>query len=355
MFAARQNFMPFGTSIVPPTPTSYGDFIGINYTGYKVAISGDGYLAAAITDSSGNGTVVGYNGTNWQAIGATTYSTRSIAISENGLIRVSGEPIANTVRISNGIIITAPLGLAFSFGDAVDLNNDGSRCIIAGYNGPISSIFNIYIYDNGVLVGQINDAGTTASEIFGSDIAISNDGQYIAAPIGMQGVNIFRNINGVWTKIYSSPDNYLFFHRSLNRVAFSGDGKILATGGSWVYGINQNTVTVLQSGATGNTSPSDLITAVDVNYDGSRIVYSTAGTNINVNPGILGSASLYIRTGTNTWKFNRALLPDPNWVVRGTMYGMDIAIDNYGDTVIIGAKDYDEPNSHTGRFVIFNI
>lgn len=183
--------------------------------------------------------------------------------------------------------ITSPsLATSALFGFSVDATDDGTRIII-GQPGPAGSVGYAFIYlQSGSawnLEAAISDAVIDSN--FGSDVAISGDGNYaiIGAP-GLGRAYIYQRSGSIWSNVLTT--------------AGAGDS---------------------------------VGTSVDINQDGTWAVIG-APTYSGIDPNA-GAAYVYTRSGA-TWSLQNSFLASP---AKGTSrFGTSVRIDDAGDQLVFG-------------------
>ncbi len=236
-------------------------------TGYSVSLSDDGTVLAVGTpyDGNGAGTVSIYKNTSnvWTKIGTSIFGDAvdannglSVSLSNDGNIVAIGAPGNDSnaaynqrghVRIFRNVgnvwtqvggTINGLTNYGFS-GWNVSLSDDGTVVAIGAFNDQGGSV---RIYKNNSNVwNQIGSVikGEVGSQDFGVSVSISGDGSIVAiggshntAATNYKGrVSIYRNIANVWTQIGANIDGAPL-SGSGTSVSLSNDGSMVAIGGT---------------------------------------------------------------------------------------------------------------------------
>ena len=246
------------------------------------------------------------------------------------------------------------------FGNSVDISGDGNTAIVGAIyeDTGASAAGAAYIFTRSGTTwtqqAKIQASDKQASDIFGSSVAISEDGN--TAIVGAVGEDtggssagaayIFRRSGTTWTqqqKIQSSDKQAGdFFGRS---VAISDDGNTTivgadgeSTGGSeagaaYIFAWFGTSWTQQQKIQASDKQASDLFgNSVDISGDGNTAIVGsyyedTGGTNT-------GAAYIFTQSGA-TWseqqKIQRSTTQFVNW------FGYSVAISEDGNTAIVGA------------------
>ena len=292
---------------------------------------------------------------------------------------------------------TLAVGARYENSNATGINGDDS-------NNSAADAGAVYIYVNtdGVWTQQayIKASNTQASDLFGTYVSLSDDGNTLAVGAtgedsNSTGVNgfqfnnstssagaayVFVRTDTTWTQqAYvkaSNPDAFDNFGRV---VSLSGDGKNLAVGASDedsdANGINGNQLDNTASGAGAvymfvrngstwsqqayikatNSDASDSFgeTAIEMSTDGNTLVIAADGEDSNatgINGNQLdnsyvgaGAVYVYIRIGT-TWLF-QAYIKASN-TDSGDDFGEDLGLSDDGSVLVVGA--WDEDSNATG-------
>lgn len=169
------------------------------------------------------------------------------------------------------------------FGASTDITDDGQKVIIGAYGNDESGVDAGYVQVYELVGGswtQIggNVLGEAADDAFGSDVAISGDGNYISVGGRLNDDGGFNtghvrnysmNSENTWTQIGEDIDGIAAGNRFGNSVDLSYDGNFLVIGSpfnnnengqfagySVVYSICQNTTNISVTACDSYTSPS---------------------------------------------------------------------------------------------------
>lgn len=248
-----------------------------DFFGTSVSISADGTkIASGGQNGNGYAKVFALNGANWEIIGqkidgeaSNDYFGSSLSLSSDGnVLAVSGrnnavngsatghvrvfENVANNWnQIGNDIDGTAQ---GNAFGSTIALSGNGNRVIVSaplnGENGTNAGQVKVFERNSNswTQIGQ-NINGQTATDQFGSNVAINYDGTIIAISStnnDSNGTNsgqikIYRELNSNnWTQI-GNDINGNQFENFGNGLSLSSDGNTLAAS-SIFYNSNRGIV-----------------------------------------------------------------------------------------------------------------
>ena len=299
--------------------------------GWPVSLSSDGSrLAIGADNNDGGGIDAGhvrifeYNGANWVQLGSD----------------IDGEAAGD------------------KSGYTVSLSGDGNRVAIGGrYNddgGNQAGYIRVFEYNgaNWVQLGSDID-GEAAGDVFGSSVAIDEDGSHFAA--GAAGnddggnnaghVRIFEYNGNNWVQVGSDIDGEAANDRSGEAVSIDSDGDRVAIGapGNDGSGNNAGHVRIFEynganwvqvgsdiDGETANDVSSEL-GSIAMDSDGDYVVIGAYGNDGGGNNA--GHARVY-KYENNSWS---AVGYDIEGEAAGDQSGFSVAIDSDGDRVIIGA------------------
>lgn len=236
---------------------AFGSSISLSKDGLVLAISSQNSNTNGM--SSGHVRVYNYISGNWKQIGndingesAYNYSGGSISLSSNGKIIAIGAVGNNDNGISSGHVrvyenilgVWQQLGIDIDgeaagdmSGSSVSLSSDGSTVAIGAYhnsgNAKYSGHVRVYKYILGVWTQIGNDIdGDSANDFSGHSVSLSSDGSIVAigaTTVDKAGyVSVYKNNNGVWTKLGTNIEGEQLTDRSGYDVSLSEHGNILA-------------------------------------------------------------------------------------------------------------------------------
>jgi len=310
--------------------TAASDYIG-NYFGSAVALSGDGSTLA-----------VGASFTTFNQGKAYVYTRSGSTVT---LIATLAGPAATNYD---------------RFGYAVALSGDGSTLAVGAYltSGGQGKT---HLYSRSgstvTLIATLSDPAATIYDYFGSAVALSTDGSTLAVgAIGTSGEGaayVYTRSDSTFTLIATLADPGITASDYFgSAVALSGDGSTLAVGASfttfnqgkaYLYTRSGSTFTLIATLADPAAPNGDEFgISVALSGDGSALAVGAFLTNSQQ-----GAAYLYSHSGTTVTLI--ATLSDPAATIYD-YFGSAVALSADGSTVAVSARN---TNSGQGRVYIF--
>ncbi len=243
-------------------------------------------------------------------------------------------------------------------GSSVAMSNDGSTVIVGAPrndgNGDIAGHARIFRWDGSAWnqVGADID-GATATELMGSAVAMSSDGNTVGvgAPGGSGQARVYTWDGITWTQvgadIAGSP-----FDVSGTAVAMSSDGNTVIVGAtsareSRVYRYDGSAW--MQMGATIEDEAALSGWSVAMSSDGDTVAIGTLGADTN---GAFTGRTRVFNFDGSAWL---QVGSDINGESGGDQFGMSVAVDSSGDTVVIGAPLSDAKGADAGRTSVYRL
>lgn len=213
-----------------------------------------------------------------------------------------------------------------NFGVACDMSGDGTITVFGapfedGATNATNSSGAVYVFENGTEVAVLRASDSSASDTFGMDVAISNDGSTIAVGSPQRSSGGTYNTDGA-VYVYERPTNGWATTSSedarLTNTA-SSNGENL--GRSVIISDNGDTIVAARSGAQGGTAP-------NVVHVYERPTNGWANTSSNV-----------ILSATNGQYADA--------------FGAGLAISGDGSVIAIGAPDEDTTQTSSGTVYVY--
>lgn len=304
----------------------------------------------------------------------------SVAVSGDGKTIVAGEPWANNgkgkVHIfteANGIwsevavLTDVNNGDNSYFGNAVDVNSDGTVIVIGANCGTNSKTTNggiVYIYRKETsaynLKYKVDTDSTEPNQNFGYSLSLSSDGQTLLAcsfiSLNAGTGYIFNLGTSTYTKV--ELEDFINSGNGFgSKCKISGDGTFGIVGASLsgtvhLYRKVGPTSWTKEKAVTSPTgqSSSGFGNSVSTNVDGTLFVTGAINESVGAVTAS-GNSYLFTRTGT-VWDNGVAISPsDP---VSGLEFGRSIDIDSTGTVIAVGAANYVDGSSATGAVYVFD-
>jgi hypothetical protein len=263
-------------------------------TNYKYSINGGAYIAFNPAVTSSPVLITGL--TN-----GTTYSIKLRAVNNVGdgieSSAVSVIPIVSIINIWTQMGDDINGEAAFdNSGYSVSLSADGSIVAIGALyndgNGSNSGHVRVYKNINGVWTKVGEDInGEAAADNSGSSVSLSADGSTVAIGaiyndgngVDSGHVRVYKNINSVWTQIGQDINGEAAYDNSGNSVSLSADGSTVAIGAPGNGTTNKGHVRVYKySGTQWNKLGQDIDGEAADDYSGISVSLSADGSTVAI-------------------------------------------------------------------------
>ena len=378
-----------------------------DYFGYSVSSSSDGnriIVGAYLEDVGGSASGAAYiftrSGTTWsqeQKIYATDragsdYFGWSVDISADGTYAIVGARLedaggtdagaayifsrSGTTWTQEAKIIASNAGASDYFGYAVSIDSDGNTAIVGAPNEDTGGgdAGSAYIFTrSGTTWSQeakIVASDDQASDKFGEDVSISNDGNtaVVGAPnedttaSNAGSVYIFTRSGSTWSqeaKIQASDAQGSDFFGKYVRVSGDGDNIIsgayledeAADGAGAAYIFTRSGTTWSQEAkltASDGAAFDYFGISVGISSDGDTAIVGAAYEDTVPNDS--GAAYVFTRSGT-TWTEQDQLLASN--AGSNDKFGVAVSMSGDGSTAIVGANEEDTTASNAGSVYVF--
>jgi len=378
-----------------------------DYFGYSVSSSSDGnriIVGAYLEDVGGGESGAAYiftrSGTTWseeQKIYATDragsdYFGWSVDISADGTYAIVGARLedaggtdagaayifsrSGTTWTQEAKIIASNAGASDYFGYAVSIDSDGNTAIVGAPNEDTGGgdAGSAYIFTrSGTTWSQeakIVASDDQASDKFGEDVSISNDGNtaVVGAPnedttaSNAGSVYVFTRSGSTWSqeaKIQASDAQGSDFFGKYVRVSGDGDNIIsgayledeAADGAGAAYIFTRSGTTWSQEAkltASDGASFDYFGVSVGISSDGDTAIVGAAYEDTVPNDS--GAAYVFTRSGT-TWTEQDQLLASN--AGSNDKFGVAVSMSGDGSTAIVGANEEDTTASNAGSVYVF--
>jgi len=383
------------------------DAAATDYFGYSVSSSSDGnriIVGAYLEDVGGSASGAAYiftrSGTTWseeQKIYATDragsdYFGWSVDISADGTYAIVGARLedaggtdagaayifsrSGTTWTQEAKIIASNAGASDYFGYAVSIDSDGNTAIVGAPNEDTGGgdAGSAYIFTrSGTTWSQeakIVASDDQASDKFGEDVSISNDGNtaVVGAPnedttaSNAGSVYIFTRSGSTWSqeaKIQASDAQGSDFFGKYVRVSGDGDNIIsgayledeAADGAGAAYIFTRSGTTWSQEAkltASDGAAFDYFGISVGISSDGDTAIVGAAYEDTVPNDS--GAAYVFTRSGT-TWTEQDQLLASN--AGSNDKFGVAVSMSGDGSTAIVGANEEDTTASNAGSVYVF--
>eukprot|EP00980_Cylindrotheca_fusiformis_P025307 scaffold13475_cov103-Cylindrotheca_fusiformis.AAC.4 len=381
--------------------------------GFAVALSGDGNRLAvglpglddndeSAIQGQGGVVIMDFNGTDWVEVGRIygegqgtqagssvklSYEGSRIAIgcpgwsAQDGYVGVYEEVGAGGSWVAVGDLIVGAEGEGEEFGGSLAFSDDGTMLVVGAKfanaaqgtleNAGAVRVFNFTNSSWSPLGGTVY--GEDAGDLFGWDVAMSDDGlRIVASAIGAASftgeVKVYDFVDGVWKAVgkglqgdtvrenfgasvaLSSNGNTL----GVGATGFSADGTLVGVGCARVFQLEDATESwELTSTISGNNSFDRFGSSVDLSKDGKKC--AIGGPE---NDSFGGSNGGHVRVfGSNAegseWISIGSDLGDPE--ATGGYFGTALAMSARGSRVAVGAplSMFNGFRSGVGRVIVF--
>lgn len=398
----------------PPTAseaTNTWDLIGSpisgapdSSSGASVAMSADGSIVAVGSPEispAAPGRVKVYQlvAGSWSQLGADVpgaangdYTGWAVALSSDGLTLAVGAPRADPATLSNAGVVRvyrfqagawAQLGADIAgatvsemFGLSVALSATGNRVAVgapraAGGIGPgqvlvfdYSAGPNSWSQVGGTLAGEAN------TDVFGTSVALSDDGAWLAvgAPKNDVGgaaadaghARVFELVSTTWTQRGVDIDGEVAGDLAGQSVALSANGQRLVVGSpeSSVTGFRAGRARVFEYSGTGwvligvalnGALEGDTFGwAVDINAAGDRIAVSSRFSDV---PGVSAGSVMVFSLLSGAWTQLGQTVTGANG---SDQSGYAVALNGAGDRMVVGAPEVSLPSENSGEARVFS-
>jgi hypothetical protein len=383
------------------------DAAATDYFGYSVSNSSDGnriIVGAYLEDVGGSASGAAYiftrSGTTWsqeQKIYATDragsdYFGWSVDISADGTYAIVGARLedaggtdagaayifsrSGTTWTQEAKIIASNAGASDYFGYAVSIDSDGDTAIVGAPNEDTGGgdAGSAYIFTRSGTTwtqeAKIVASDDQASDYFGMDVSISNDGNtaVLGAPnedttaSNAGSVYIFTRSGSTWSqeaKIQASDAQGSDFFGKYVRVSGDGDNIIsgayledeAADGAGAAYIFTRSGTTWSQEAkltASDGAAFDYFGISVGISSDGDTAIVGAAYEDTVPNDS--GAAYVFTRSGT-TWTEQDQLLASN--AGGNDKFGVAVAMSGDGSTAIVGANEEDTTASNAGSVYVF--
>ena len=383
------------------------DAAATDYFGYSVSSSSDGnriIVGAYLEDVGGSASGAAYiftrSGTTWseeQKIYATDragsdYFGWSVDISADGTYAIVGARLedaggtdagaayifsrSGTTWTQEAKIIASNAGASDYFGYAVSIDSDGNTAIVGAPNEDTGGgdAGSAYIFTRSGTTwtqeAKIVASDDQASDKFGEDVSISNDGNtaVVGAPnedttaSNAGSVYIFTRSGSTWSqeaKIQASDAQGSDFFGKYVRVSGDGDNIIsgayledeAADGAGAAYIFTRSGTTWSQEAkltASDGASFDYFGVSVGISSDGDTAIVGAAYEDTVPNDS--GAAYVFTRSGTTWTEQDQLLASDAE---ASDKFGVAVAMSGDGSTAIVGANEEDTTASNAGSVYVF--
>lgn len=202
--------------------------------------------------------------------------------------------------------------------------------------------------------------GIGANHQFGSSVALSDDGTVMASGgIGYNVVQVYRNIEGTWTKIGDNLNSGESSELSGNSVALSSDGSILAFGDPQNSKIadNAGSVSIFKNVEGVWTSIGNIYGESKGDFSGKSVALSDDGSIVavgayNKNGAVLksGQVRVYQNVGGNWTQIGSEI----NGAASNDEFGREVSLSADGTTLAIGAPKNDASGEDAGHVKVYH-
>ena len=378
-----------------------------DYFGYSVSSSSDGnriIVGAYLEDVGGSDSGAAYiftrSGTTWsqeQKIYATDraasdYFGWSVDISADGTYAIVGARLedaggtdagaayifsrSGTTWTQEAKLLASNAGASDYFGYAVSIDSDGDTAIVGAYQEDTggSNAGSAYIFTRSGTTwtqeAKIVASDDQASDYFGQDVSISNDGNtaVVGAPnedttaSNAGSVYVFTRSGTTWSqeaKIQASDAFTSDFFGKYVRVSGDGDNIIsgayledeAADGAGAAYIFTRSGTTWSQEAkltASDGAAFDYFGYSVGISSDGDTAIVGAAFEDTVPNDS--GAAYIFTRSGT-TWTEQDQLLASN--AGSNDKFGTAVAMSGDGSTAIVGANEEDTTASNAGSVYVF--
>jgi hypothetical protein len=230
-------------------------------------------------------------------------------------------------------------------GHTVAISNDGNIAVVGAVRDDTTATDAgaTFVYTRSgstwTRAAKLLDSTGSSSDLFGyPDVDISGDGGTIAILNNVGEAFIFTGSGSSWTQQTKITTG----HAGLCSCSLSVDGNIFVVGNGPGQGGNSKLYT--RSGSTWSTATTlQRGDAVEFSNDGSYLIIGDQGTGSD-------TGTAYILTGSGSSWTSQATL-NASDATASDKFGEAVAIDNNGDTVIIGASN--DGGNTTGAAYVF--
>jgi len=362
--------------------------------GRGVSLSSDGSIVAVGANGDGNGggsgRVLIYKlelgtwiqiGTDIDGEAVADNASKNISLSSDGSIVAIGAPNNRGNGSNSGHVrIFKNVNAVWTqVGEDIDGEVEGDNfgaAVSLSSNGTIVAITSLINTNDDTGAGQvqifknINDVwtqvgGNMDGEAFdgiSENVSLSSDGSTVAfGAIGAEYVRIFKNVNDVWTQVGGDIDGEEFNDQSGRSVSLSSDGSIVAIGanGNDGNGDNSGHVRIFKNVNNVWTQVGDDIDGkaaldesgdvVSLSSDGSVVAIGANGNFGNsIYPG-------YVRIFKNIGNVWTQVGIDINGDPAGDFFGDSVSLSSDGSTVAVGARGGDINGINSGHVRIYNL
>jgi len=278
-------------------------------------------------------------------------------------------------------IVASDIQTGDQFGRAVSINDDGTYAIVGassedgGAGNPVSGAGAVYVFTRSGSTwteqGILRASDAQSSDNFGFNLSINSDGTYAIVGAYAEDTSfnnagsayIFTRSGSTWTEQAilrpSDPEAGGYFGFS---VSMNNDGSYVVIG---AYSANTDTGAAYIFTRSGSSwtqqqilRPLETVTKLDsfgksvaINGFGDVVVIGSDDAEDDDVPSGSGFVYIFTRSGS-TWKQEDRLVSPAGQV--GDAFGSGVAINNTGNVIAVGAQYDDTGASNAGAVYAFN-
>jgi len=278
-------------------------------------------------------------------------------------------------------IVSSDLQAGDQFGRAVSINDDGTYALVGassedgGAGDPVTDAGAVYVFTRSGSTwteqGILRASDAQLSDLFGYNLSINSDGTYAIVGAYAEDTSftsagsayIFTRSGSTWTEQAilrpSDPETSGYFGFS---VSMNNDGSYVVIG---AYSANTDTGAAYIFTRSGSTwtqqqilRPLETVTkndsfgkSVAINGFGDVVVIGSDDAEDDDVPSGSGFVYIFTRSGS-TWKQEDRLVSPAGQV--GDAFGSGVAINNTGNVIAVGAQFVDTGASNAGAVYAFN-
>ena len=256
-------------------------------------------------------------------------------------------------------------GSSYALGSTISLNAGGDVCLVGAplTDTDNSGAAFVFTKKDGYWkqTAKLTPSRKLASAYFGYFVIISPDGTecFVSAPAeasedgtlsGVGAVYVYQYENGIWTESQKIRSVIIQTQLHGTGIAISNDGQVLAIGALGDYEISQNSGAVFiyqkQNGSWVNTAKLMEPAYTNFNFGSQALALNGNGSICVVGhfrgKNNLGLVYVFFKDDYGNWSARKTILNPLNGY--NVLFGSAVAISGDGNTIAIGAFAFDKPS-----------